>query len=66
MAATIVTIAEALDLLVQAAQTVSTLAPIIKQAQAEGRTTLTPAEWATVTGAADAADTQFDKDLGGQ
>lgn len=63
MAATLVAIADALDLLTSAAQTVATIAPILQRAHAEGRTTLTPAEWATITGDADAADAQFDMDL---
>lgn len=63
MASTLIAIADALDLLTSAATTIATIAPIVKQAQAEGRTTLTPAEWATITGGADAADEQFDSDL---
>lgn len=63
MATTIVLVADALDLAVTAAQTLSTVMPIIQQAQAEGRTTLTAAEWATITAGANAADTKFDADL---
>lgn len=63
MVSTIVLVADALDLAVQAAQTIATVMPIIKQAQAEGRTTLTAAEWAIIKGNADAADAQFDADL---
>lgn len=56
MSAVLPAVADALDLLVAAAQAVSQIAPIVKQAQAEGRTTLTADEWSQVTGADDSAE----------
>jgi hypothetical protein len=63
MASTLMVIADALAVANAAAQTLATTLPIIQKAQAEGRTTLTAAEWAQITGDADAADKQFDTDL---
>lgn len=56
MAATIALVADALDLLVSATQAAATIAPIIQQAQAEGRTSLSEAEWAQITGNDDSAE----------
>lgn len=61
MAATIALVADGIDLLVAAAQATATIAPIIRQAQAEGRTTLTADEWAQISGGEDAADQRLAK-----
>ena len=53
------TIAEAIALLVAATQAASTIAPIIQAAQAAGQTTLTPDQWAAITGADDSAEAQL-------
>jgi hypothetical protein len=50
MAATMIAVADAIDLLVAATEAAATIAPIIQKAQAEGRTTLTPDEWTQITG----------------
>lgn len=63
MASTLIVIADALAVANAAAQTLATTLPIIQRAQAEGRTTLTAAEWAQIQGDANAADAQFDTDL---
>lgn len=49
MASTIIIAADVLDALVSAAQAIQTLTPILKQMATEGRTTLTQAEWDTIT-----------------
>jgi hypothetical protein len=56
MSAILPAVADALDLLVAAAQAAAQIVPIIKQAQAEGRTSLTADEWAQVTGSDDSAE----------
>jgi hypothetical protein len=48
-------IAMILDLAVGLLQSVTPVLQIIQQANAEGRTTLTPDEWTTIKSAADAA-----------
>jgi len=50
VSAVVAGVADALDILVSAAQAISTITPIIQQAQAQGRTTLTAEEWAQITG----------------
>lgn len=63
MATVLPLVADALAVANSALQTLSIVMPIITNAQAEGRVTLTADEWATIKGDADAADTQFDTDL---
>jgi hypothetical protein len=52
-------IAQLIQLLLAATQAISTIAPIIAAAQAQGRTTLTDAEWATVIQNDDSAGAQL-------
>jgi hypothetical protein len=55
-AGTAVLVADAIDLLVAATQTIAVLAPMVQAAQAAGRTTLTAAEWATIVGNDDSVE----------
>lgn len=50
MSAVAAGIVDALDLLVAATQAAATIAPIVQAAQAAGQTTLTPDQWAAITG----------------
>lgn len=53
------TLTSIIDLLIALTSASATLAPIIKAAQAQGRTTLTPEEWAIITGNDDSAEAQL-------
>jgi hypothetical protein len=52
------TAAAALDLIVALLGNAQKIGAILQTVQAEGRTTLTPEEWAAVTGADDSAEAQ--------
>jgi len=52
-------ITAAVDLLVALLSNASTISQLIQSAQAAGQTELTPAQWATITGADDSAEAQL-------
>ena len=56
MGATIGTVAAVADLLTALLANSQNISNLIAQATAAGRTTLTPEEWATITGADDSAE----------
>ena len=56
MAAAVGTVAAVADLLTALLANAGNISALISQATAAGRTTLTPEEWATVTGADDSAE----------
>jgi hypothetical protein len=52
-------ITAAVDLLVALLTNASQISQLIQSAQAAGQTELTPAQWATITGADDSAEAQL-------
>jgi hypothetical protein len=51
-----VAVSAAVDLLVALLQNAAAISEIIQEVQASGATTLTPAQWATITGNDDSAE----------
>lgn len=58
-AAAVATLLDLTQTLINLSQQAQQVSGIIQKAQTEGRTTLTPEEWAVITGADDAARAQL-------
>ena len=64
MAATIVAVSDAVSLLLALVDNLASVSQVIKAAQANGQTTLTADQWATITAADDAARAALAKAAG--